>query len=128
MRLPRIFGKKRGHRRTGSQAWGTVGDAAFQAALLLTGLVFGGLLVSGVAVPEWRINHDYVRTACTVVGKRVERRVVDQPPGSWHPALLVRSRAGDAERETWAFPAPVATSADPCAINSASVWRTSVFS
>jgi hypothetical protein len=124
VRLPRIFGKKRGHRRTGSQAWGTVGDAAFHAALLLTGLVFGGLLVSGVAVPEWRINHDYVRTACTVVGKRVERRVVDQPPGSWHPALLVRYRAVDAEREAWAFPGPLAVNADRgAAIRRLAAWK-----
>ena len=112
MRLPRIFGKKRGHRRTGSEAWGTVGDAAFHAALLLAGLVFGGLLVSGVAVPEWRINHDYLPTTGTVVGKRIERRVADRPPGSWHPAILVRYQAAGAAWESWAFPPPVTTGGD----------------
>ena len=45
MRLPRFFGKKRGHRRTGSQAWASLGDAAFHAALLAAGLVFGLALV-----------------------------------------------------------------------------------
>ena len=112
MRLPRFFGKKRGDRRTGSQAWATAVDAAFHAVLLLAGVVFGGLLVSGVAVPEWRINHDYLPTRCTVVGKRIERRVVDRQPGTWHAALLLRYRAEGGEREAWAWPAPPATTAD----------------
>ncbi|MFM8497781.1 MAG: hypothetical protein ACKOEM_20000, partial [Planctomycetia bacterium] len=47
MRLPRFFGKKRGHRRTGSQAWGSFGEAMFYAALVAAGLGFAGLLVTG---------------------------------------------------------------------------------
>lgn len=47
MKLPRFFGKKRGHRRTGSQVWGSVGEGLFCAALVAAGLVFGGMLVSG---------------------------------------------------------------------------------
>lgn len=47
MRLPRFFGKKRGHRRTGSQAWGSFGEAMFYAALVTAGLCFAGLLVTG---------------------------------------------------------------------------------
>lgn len=60
MRLPRFFGKKRGHRRTGSQAWGSFGEAVFYAALVAAGLCFAGLLLSGAvgigpesAVPAW---------------------------------------------------------------------------
>jgi hypothetical protein len=124
VRLPRIFGKKRGHRRTGSQVWGTVIDAVFHAALLSTGVIFGGLLVSGVAVPEWRINHDFLPTRCTVVGKRIERRVADRPPGAWHPALLVRYEADGASRTAWAWPAPVAAATDrAAAIRRLEAWR-----
>lgn len=47
MRLPRFFGKKRGHRRTGSQAWGSFGEAIFYAALVAAGVCFAGLLLSG---------------------------------------------------------------------------------
>lgn len=47
MRLPRFFGKKRGHRRTGSQAWGSFGEAVFYAAMVAAGLCFAGLLVTG---------------------------------------------------------------------------------
>ena len=123
MRLPRFFGKKRGHRRTGSQVWGTVGDAVFHAALLLGGVVFGGLLVSGVAVPEWRINHDFVPTTCTVVGKRIERRVVDRAPGGWHPAVLVRYAAAGVWREAWAWPQPAAAAGDrEAAIRRIAAW------
>ena len=47
MRLPRFFGKKRGHRRTGSQAWGSFGEAVFYGALVAAGLCFAGLLITG---------------------------------------------------------------------------------
>jgi len=47
VRLPRFFGKKRGHRRTGSQAWGSFGEAIFYSLLVAAGLVFGGLLLTG---------------------------------------------------------------------------------
>lgn len=47
MRLPQFFGKKRGHRRTGSQAWGSVGEAIFYASLMAAGLCFACLLLTG---------------------------------------------------------------------------------
>lgn len=47
MRLPRFFGKKRGHRRTGSQAWGSFGEAVFYAALVTAGVCFAGLWITG---------------------------------------------------------------------------------
>lgn len=60
MRLPPFFGKKRGHRRTGSQAWGSFGEAVFYAALVAAGLCFAGLLLTGAvgigpesAAPGW---------------------------------------------------------------------------
>lgn len=47
MRFPRFFAKKRGHRRTDSQAWGSVAEGCFYACLLVVGIVFGCLLFSG---------------------------------------------------------------------------------
>ena len=44
IRLPRLFEKKRGSRRTGSQAWGRAGEACFYAALLAAGMVFTAML------------------------------------------------------------------------------------
>lgn len=127
MRLPRIFGKKRGHRRSGSQAWGSFGDGLFHAVLLITGLVFGGLLVSGVAVPEWRMNHDFVGTRSTVLGKGLVRRTVEDPPGSfsttWQPCLRVRYDTGGVMREQWTRPSPSAITSDrSAAIRGLSAW------
>lgn len=107
MRLPRLFSKKRGHRRTGATEWGALADGIFHAALLAAGLFFGGLLLSGVVAPEWRINNDYVATRCAIIGKGVARIVVRDPGGAevtrWQPRLLVRY-AGDGFEvgETWA--------------------------
>ena len=105
MRLPRVFGKKRGHRRTGSEAWGSFGDGLFHAALVAAGLVFSTLLVTGVAVPEWRINHDYVATTCRIVAQGLVQRTVENPQGSagvsWRPCLLVRYDAAGSPQESW---------------------------
>lgn len=110
VRLPKFFGKKRGHRRTGSQAWGTLGDGAFHAILLLTGLIFAALLATGVAVPEWRINHDFIDTRCTILGKGLARRTVEDPPGAfsstWQPCLLVRYDVDGVARVVWSRPGP----------------------
>ena len=127
MRLPRIFGKKRGHRRSGSQAWGSFGDGLFHAGLLATGLIFGGLLVSGVAVPEWRMNHDFVGTRCMVLGKGLMRRTVEDPPGSysatWQPCLRVRYEVGGSAREQWTRPSHSTVTSDrSAAIRNLSAW------
>ena len=53
VRLPRLFAKKRGHRRSGSQAWGSFGEGVFYGVLLIAGLVFGGLL-AGRRFFGWR--------------------------------------------------------------------------
>lgn len=105
MRLPRFFGKKRGERRTGSQRWGSFGEAAFHGALVCAGVVFATLLASGVAVPEWRINHDFQPTRCLVRGTGLVRRTVEDPPGSfsttWRPTVLVRYEAEGRQVESW---------------------------
>jgi hypothetical protein len=105
VRLPRFFAKKRGHRRTGSEAWGSFGEGLFHAVLVVAGLVFGGLLLTGVAVPEWRINHDFLPATATVVGKGLGRRPGPTGP-TWQPCLLVQYQtdAGpDDPRKSWTF-------------------------
>lgn len=106
MRLPRFFEKKRGERRTGSQAWASAGEAAFHAALLAAGLIVGGLLVSGVAVPEWRINHHYIATRGVVRAKGLIRQAHADPPGmlhtTWRPTLLIRYPTDGDVGEAWA--------------------------
>lgn len=127
VRLPRIFGKKRGDRRTGSQAWGSLGEAAFHGALVCGGLAFAALLVSGVAVPEWRINHDFLPTTCRVVATGLIRRTVEDPPGSfatsWLPALLVRYEAEGRRFESWSTLRGGPSAARATAVARLSQWR-----
>lgn len=128
MRLPRFFGKKRGHRRTGSQAWASLGDAAFHAALLAAGLVFGGLLLSGVAVPEWRMNHQFEATEGLVVGKGLMRRRVVEPTGTttsnWQPTLLVRYETAGGAFESWSrSPRSTITADRDAAVERLETWQ-----
>lgn len=127
MRLPRFFGKKRGHRRTGSQVWASLGDAAFHAALLAAGLVFGGLLLSGVAVPEWRMNHQFEPTDAVVLGTGLVRRQVTEPTGSvtptWQPTVRVRYEVAGRPVESWSRASRATITADrQTAVDALSGW------
>lgn len=81
--------------------------------------MFGGLLVTGVAVPEWRINRHYLATSCRIVGQGLVQRAVEDPPGSvtttWRPCLLVRYDAGGTPRESWSRTDPSVGTADRAA-------------
>jgi hypothetical protein len=128
VRLPRILGKKRGHRRTGSQIWGSFGEGVFHAVVFCAGLAFAGLLISGIAVPEWRINHDYVETRCQIVGTGLARRMVEDPPGSfttfWRPTVRVRYVTDRGFREVWAATSRTLTVADrAAAMERLAAWR-----
>ena len=102
MRLPRFLAKKRGDRRTGAEVWGSVGDALFHAILLAAGMVFAGLLLTGVAVPEWRINHHFLAAQGTVVGKGLARRAASgQAASTWQPCLRLRYTTPEGPREAW---------------------------
>ncbi len=68
----RYYEKKRGHRRTGSRLFGSVGEAIFFAVMLVVGcagIVFG---IVWLIVPEWRVNHGFVEHTCKVIEKRVD--------------------------------------------------------
>lgn len=128
MKLQRFFGKKRGHRRTGSQAWASFGDAAFHASLLVAGLLFGGLLLSGVAVPEWRMNHQFQPTDAVVLGTGVVRRRVTEPTGSvtmtWQPTVRVRYQVDGRATEAWSRSSRSTITADRrTAVDSLTRWR-----
>ena len=74
----------------------------------LTALTFGGLLLSGVAVPEWRINHRFLPTTCTILGKGLARRTTASADGqgssAWQPCLRVRYRTMTRDVENWSRP------------------------
>lgn len=105
MRVPTFFSKKRGERRTGSPAWGSLGEAGFYTVLLTAGLVIGGLMLTGVAVPEWRINNDFVGVEARLVGKGLARHTVTDLFGrrrqSWRPAVLLEYRVDQRQVRSW---------------------------
>lgn len=99
----RMYGKKRGDRRTGSEAWGSAGEALFFGFFLFIGCAGLVLLLAMVVVPEWRANHAFVETTCTVLKTRVAHRNDDD---TYHrPEIHIRYRVDGQQYETWAYDA-----------------------
>ena len=94
MRLPTFFSKKRGNRRTGLPAWGSLGEGIYHTVLLVAGVTIGVLMLTGVAVPEWRINNQFIEVNGQLIGKGLARHTLRDVFGgakySWRPALLVQ--------------------------------------
>jgi Protein of unknown function (DUF3592) len=67
-----MFGKKRGHRHTGSKTLRGAGEAMFFACLLLVGIAFLMLLLARVVIPEWRASHDFREVTARVDEKKIE--------------------------------------------------------
>ncbi|MCX7426688.1 MAG: DUF3592 domain-containing protein [Planctomycetia bacterium] len=67
----RVYQKKRGHRRTGSGKLGRVGEILFFATFLLFGCVGLVVILVALVIPEWRANHEFVETICTVRSKEL---------------------------------------------------------
>ncbi len=63
----RFYEKKRGHRTTGSQAVGSLGEGLFFATCFLLGCIGLAVILATVVVPDWRVNHEFVETECTVL-------------------------------------------------------------
>ena len=65
------YGKKRGHRRTGSPALASAGEALFFAVFLLLGCGGFVLFFTTLVVPQWRVNHEFAQNTCKVLAKRI---------------------------------------------------------
>ena len=105
VRLPTFFNKKRGNRRTGLPVWGSLGEGIYHAVLLVAGLIIGVLMLAGIAVPEWRINNQFIGVDGRLIGKGLARHTLRDVFGgakySWRPALLVQYDVGGEEVESW---------------------------
>ncbi len=98
----RYYGKKRGHRRTGSPVLGRAGEAIFWAVLLLSGCVGTIVLLFQFVVTEWRVNHEFVATTCKVLDKRIgERRGEDGP--LFRPEIKIEYEVGGATYRDWHY-------------------------
>jgi hypothetical protein len=63
----RLYEKKRGNRRTGSKRFGSLGEALFFAVFFLLGCAGMVFLLATRLIPEWRVNHAFIETTCTVI-------------------------------------------------------------
>lgn len=103
-RVPLLWLKKRGRRRTGSPASAVVGESLYFAMFVAAGSVGLWWTLSDVLLPEWRLAHrsrDFVEAVCVVRGQRVAPR-----PGlaenEFGPELQVElTPDGAAPRRVW---------------------------
>ena len=99
----RMFGKKRGHRRTGSKFLGSAGEALFFAILLGMGTGFLLLLLVKMVVPEWRANHVFLETTATVLKTRLGESADNDGRPVFRPEVLIRYRVDGEVHEVWTY-------------------------
>jgi hypothetical protein len=93
-RFFRLYEKKRGDRRTGSKAVGSIGEALFFGVFFVIGCVSFAVMVSVFVWPEWRANRQFARTTCILIDKRViERSATDADPAHYLPEFEIRYQA-----------------------------------
>lgn len=98
----RIYGKKRGHRRTGSHTLGRAGELAFFCALLAAGLVGLWLFVRFLVVPEWRANHEFREADCRVLDARVEEIEGEDGP-AFRPEVQIEYEVDGGKNRVWTY-------------------------
>lgn len=100
----RVFTKKRGDRRTMSDARAHVAQAVIFAAMFVGGgAVLAGVL-SRMTIREWRANHEFVETRCRIVAEQIAR---DEEEGrtKFRPEFTIRYSVGGVDYEVPAFDA-----------------------
>jgi hypothetical protein len=111
----RMYGKKRGNRRTGSPKLGSLGEALFFSFFLALGTVGLVLLLSWVILPEWRANHVFLEHRATVVQKRVSQRVEADGVTVYRPDVRVRYSLNGQHYDVWTYDITRAYSTSPSA-------------
>jgi Protein of unknown function (DUF3592) len=77
-----------------------LGEAAVFAFFLALGTVFLVLLLRMPVLPEWRANHDFVRTTGAVLKKRV---MPNAEGTSYRAEIFVRYTVGDRQYQRWTY-------------------------
>jgi hypothetical protein len=87
----RLYEKKRGDRRTGSQFFGNFGEALFFGIFFGVGCVAFGYMVVALAWPEWRANRQFVPARCVVLDKQVGGKpATENEPATYRPEFRIR--------------------------------------
>jgi hypothetical protein len=92
-----IFGKKRGQRRSGSNALGHAGLGLFAAVFVAAGVISLAFIVLKLSIPEWRVNHQFVATTCQVLATRID----SDSAGLTRPEIQVQYKVDDRDLTVW---------------------------
>lgn len=87
-----------------SEEGGKTALAALFALLALGGATSLAGVLGTLTIAEWRANHEFVETTCTVVDKRVDQ-VVSEGRTHYRPEVTFRYQANGQEIETTGFDA-----------------------
>jgi len=88
----RYYGKKRGHRRTGSPVWGVAVEAAFSTVFFFAGCGVLAYMFFHQFAPHWRVNQKFVETACKVLDTHIEE-IEGQGGPAFQPKLKIEYAA-----------------------------------
>ena len=98
----RVYGKKRGDRRTGSSTAGKASEGLFFATFLALGLIGFALLLTVFVIPEWRVNNQFAEHTCTVLDKRLGEKQGED--GTLYRAeIKVRYRVDGDTHSVWTY-------------------------
>jgi hypothetical protein len=98
----RFYGKKRGHRRTGTSPWGSLALGAFFGLCLLWGCGMLALLIRTHIIPEWRANRQFIPHECQVLKKRIAQKTRDGAD-LYRPEVLIRYQVDGRDYELWTW-------------------------
>jgi hypothetical protein len=99
----RLFGKKRGDRRSLPRWMGTAGEIAFYAVLLVSGSVAFGYILVDYLLPEWWANRNFEQTTCQVLATSVERREIDGVSRYRPQVQITYETDGKVRGPTWTY-------------------------
>ncbi len=92
----RFYEKKRGDRRTGSQAFGNFGEALFFGIFFAVGCIAFVYMWVALVWPEWRANRQFGPATCVVVAKRPGvKPATANEPATYRPEIRIRYRVED---------------------------------
>ena len=98
----RFYQKKRGNRRTGSQALGSAGEALFFAAFLFIGCVGVALVFATLVVPEWQVNYEFVENTCVVLDKDI-KETQGEDGTLYRPVIQIKYEVKGAVHQIWTY-------------------------
>lgn len=98
----RVYQKKRGNRRTGSQRLGSFGEAAFFATFLLLGCAGLVVVFFTLVVPQWKANHDYLAHTCHVLDGRLGEKQSGEET-LYRPEIQIEYEIGGETYRIWTY-------------------------